>query len=319
MERAKRIIKSNPFILTLLLLLVIVVFGVQNNKFLVVSNLVQYLNSGVVLGFLTFGLAATIITGNFDYSIGSMCGFGTVLLSQFITMSIPLVFTLALTAIILACFGMFNGFLVGYLRIPGMLATLGTSSLYYGIGLIFTGGQAISVMGLPGASAFEFFGKSDMGTLPFGMVMLAIVFAASAVLLKSTCWGRRIYLIGENVDAARFAGINYKRDILLAHVYSAIMCFFGAVVLGSRMASGRADVGSPYVLEAVSAAVFGGISIKGGEGTLAGALLGVLIFSVMTSGFTMINLSQYYRQVVTGALLIIVLVIRNYKTIFARA
>ncbi len=319
MERAKKIVKSNAFVLLLLMLAVIIVFGSLNHKFFIPANIAQYLNSGVVLGFLAFGLSATIISGNFDFSIGAMCGFGTVIIAQFMTMGMPVGLALLLSLLILVLFGAFNGLLVGVLKIPGMLATLGTSSLYYGIALAMTGGQAISVMGIEGSEIYQFFGKSDMGTLPFGMIMLAIVFVISLLLLNYSRWGRRLYLIGSSNEAARFAGINIKKDVLLAHVYSAIMCFLGAIVLGARMASGRADVGDPYVLDAVSAAVFGGVSIKGGEGGITGALLGVLIFSLLTSGFTMINMSQYYRQVVTGALLIIVLFFRNYKEIFNKS
>jgi ribose/xylose/arabinose/galactoside ABC-type transport system permease subunit len=287
-----------------------------NNRFFLPRNIAQYLNSGVALGFLTFGISATIITGNFDFSIGAMCGFGTVAIAQFMTMGIPLVPALLLALSILILFGVLNGFLVGFLEIPGMLATLGTSSLYYGIALILTGGQAIGAMGLKDSEAYIFFGKSDLGTLPFGMIMLLAVFILSLILFNYSTWGRQLYLVGVSYKASRFSGINNKKVVLTAHVYSAIMCFLAALVLGSRMASGRADVGQPYVLEAVSAAVFGGISIKGGEGTITGAILGVLIFSLITSGFTMINMSQYYRQILTGVLLIIVLVIRNHKEIF---
>ncbi|MDR2049012.1 MAG: ABC transporter permease [Treponema sp.] len=315
MNRIKTILRSNSFILVILLIAILIFFGLLNNRFFLPQNVVQYLNSGIVLGFLTFGLSATIITGNFDFSIGAMCGFGTVIIARFMMMDIPIVLSLFLAFCILVIFGCINGFLAGYMQIPGMLATLGTSSLYYGIGLVLTGGQAISVIGLENSDTYTFFGKSDLGTLPFGMMLLLLVFIVSAILLNRSKWGRRLYLTGISYKAARFSGINTKWIVLTAHVYSAMMCFLGALILGSRMASGRADVGQPYVLEAVSAAVFGGISIKGGEGTITGAILGVLIFSLLTSGFTMINMSQYYRQIVTGILLIVVLVIRNYGEI----
>lgn len=319
MKKVVNLVKTNEFILVLLLVAIIFVFGSLNHKFLIPKNIVQYLNSSVILGLLTFGLAATIITANFDFSIGAMCGFGTVAIAQLITWGFPLAVALLVTLILLVGFGALNGYIVGYLRIPGMLATLGTSSIYYGIALVFTGGQAISVMNSSSEEAYRFFGKSDIGKIPFGMVLLAVVFIISYLLLHHTRFGRRLFLIGENPEAAKFSGIDQKRDIFLAHIFSAVMCFLGAVILGSKMASGRADVGSPFVLEAVSAAVFGGISIKGGKGSLIGALLGVLIFALLTSGFTMIGLSQYYRQVTTGLLLIIVLLSRNFRVIFNKS
>ena len=93
------------------------------------------------------------------------------------------------------------------------------------------------------------------------------------------------------------------------------MCFFGAVILGSRMASGRADIAESYGLQSITAAVFGGVSMKGGSGSIVGVLMGVLIFTLLTSGFTMIDLSQFYKQVATGVLLILVLILRNYRAI----
>jgi ribose/xylose/arabinose/galactoside ABC-type transport system permease subunit len=315
MDRVKKTVKTNSFVLLVLMFILIAVFGSFNNRFLILANIVQYLNSGVVLGFLTFGLSATIISGNFDFSIGAMCGFGTVIIAKFMTMGIPMIAAFLLALGILLVFGALNGFLAGFLQIPGMLVTLGTSSLYYGIALVLTGGQAISVMGLEESDAYRFFGRSDIGTVPFGIIMLAVVFILSVILLTCSSWGRHLYLIGASYKAAYFTGIHNKRVVLTAHIYSAGMCFLAALILGSRMASGRADVGQPYVLEAVSAAVFGGINIKGGEGSITGALMGVLIFSLMTSGFTMINMSQYYRQILTGILLIVVLFLRNYKEI----
>ncbi len=305
---------SGNIMLLLLILIIIAFFGSVDPQFFRVPNLVQYLNSGVVLGFLTFGLSATIITGNFDYSIGAMTSFGTVILALFMSNGMSMVLALGLTFVLMLLLGAINGVVVGYLKIPGMLGTLGTSSLIYGISLVLTKGQAIGANNEP----YLFFGKSDLGTLPFGLILLVIAFVASMLFLHKTKAGRRIYLVGTSPKAARFTGISYFKEVLIAHLYSSAMCFFGAVILGSKMASGRADVADTYVLQAVTAAVFGGISIKGGKGSISGALLGVIVFTLLTSGFTMINVSQFYRQVATGALLLIILFIRNFRIIFGK-
>ncbi len=294
-----------------LLVGVSLVFGRINPAFLRPVNLMQYINNGVVLAFLTFGLAATIISGNFDYSVGSMTGFGTVLLALLIRNGLPVAVAMVLSLVALLFFGVINGLLVGYMQIPGMLATLGTSSLIYGIALVLTKGQAIGA----NEQAYKYFGKSDLGTLPFGIVLLAVTLVLVSILLNRTRLGRNWYLIGTSREVARFTGIDYRRDILLVHVFSAAMCFLGALILGSRMASGRADIAEAYVLQAVTAAVFGGVSIKGGSGSIGSVLLGVMIFTLMTSGFTMINLSQYYKQVATGVLLIVILILRNFRMI----
>ncbi|NLD51794.1 MAG: ABC transporter permease [Clostridiales bacterium] len=306
----KKLLKSNGAGMLLLMVLVVGFFGALNPTFLRPVNLIQYINNGVVLAFLTFGLAATVISGNFDYSIGSMTGFGTVILALMLRNGVPLSLSLLLGFLILMLFGVLNGFIVGYLRVPGMLGTLGTSSLIYGIALVLTQGQAIGA----NSDIYKFFGKSDLGTLPFGIPLLAVVFVLSVILFDHTQTGRNWYFVGTSSEVARYTGIDPRRTVMYAHMYSAAMCFCGALVLGSRMASGRADIAEGYVLQAVTAAVFGGISIKGGHGRISGALLGVLIFTLLTSGFTMINLSQYYKQVSTGVLLVLILILRNYRS-----
>ena len=312
MKQLKKRLLTNNVGMFALLVLTIVIFGAFNHSFFKIVNLVQYINNGVVLAFLTFGLSATVISGNYDYSVGSMTGFGTVILALLLRSGVPLVLTLLISAVIMLAFGAFNGLLVGYLKVPGMLGTLGTSSLFYGIGLVLTEGQAIGA----NSDVYKFFGKSDLGTLPFGIILLAVVFVLSVILFNHTRMGRNWYLVGTSAEVARFTGIDPRREVLLAHMYSALMCFLGAVILGSRMASGRADIADGYGLQAITAAVFGGISIKGGSGTLGGALLGVMIFTLLKSGFNMIDISQFYVQVATGVLLIIVLILRNLKTIF---
>lgn len=312
MDRLKRFARSDVAAMVLLAALILGVFGALNPVFLRPVNLVQYVNNGVVLGFITIALSTSVIAGHFDYSVGAMTGFGTVFMALLLRGGMHVALALPLCLLSLLLFGALNGVIVGFLRVPGMLATLGTSSLIYGISLVLTQGQAIGA----NSEAYKVFGKSDLGTLPFGIVLLAVVFAASAVFLSRTRTGRRWYLIGASPESARFAGISYRKETLLVHVFSACMCFFGALILGSRMASGRADIAEGYVLQAVTAAVFGGISIKGGSGTIAGALLGVLTFTLLTSGFTMIGLSQFYKQVTTGALLVLVLLVRNRHAIF---
>ncbi len=310
----KKVFSGNS-VLVLLVIIIVLVFGAIDPQFIRAANLIQYLTSGVALGFLTFGLSATVITGNFDYSIGSMTSFGTVMMALLMSNGVAMIAALIITFLLLLMIGAVNGVVVGYLKIPGMLGTLGTSSVIYGTSLVLTKGQAIAADN----EAYLFFGKSDLGTLPFGLIFLFVVFVASMIFMHKTKTGRSIYLVGSSPKAAKFTGISYFKMVLTAHLYSAAMCFCGAVVLGSKMASGRADVADTYILQAVTAAVFGGISIKGGKGSIGGALLGVIIFTLLTSGFTMINVSQFYRQVATGILLLIILFIRNFRIIFAKS
>jgi ribose/xylose/arabinose/galactoside ABC-type transport system permease subunit len=215
-----------------------------------------------------------------------------------------------LVFLLLTLCGLLNGSLIGFLKINPILVTLGTSSAFTGLAMVFSEGKAIS--GLP--EDFLIFGHYHVGVIPYQALILLIILVLSVVLLNFTQWGRRVYLIGSNPEIARFAGINCGFNIMLVYVYSAVLAFFAALILTSRLATGRADLGNVYLLQSVSAAVFGGIGIYGGTGNVFGAVLGVAIFAIISNGFNMLDFSQYSQQILIGCILITVLAYRMWRT-----
>jgi len=302
---------KNESVLAVIFIALFAFFSLASKNFLTLSNVMNLFSQMVTLALLTIGMAASMISGGMDLSIGATCSMCTVLCATFVgTMGMHTVPALIITLLIALVCGAFNGFLIGYCKINSMLVTLGTQSLFTGVGLVISKGVTVSIP----LDRFALFGRTRLfGFLPVEVIILLIGIALAVLVFNYLIPGRRIYLIGANPQVARFAGINIAANIVLTYMFSAAFAFLGAIVLASRVASGRADVAAALVLKSVSAAVFGGVSTLGGIGTLAGAILGVAVIQVITNGMDMMNLSTYLQQISIGAMLLIVLAFRHRR------
>ena len=301
----------NETILAMIFLVLFVFFSFASRNFFKLSNVMNLFSQMVTLAFLTLGMAASMISGGMDLSIGAICSMCTVLCATFVgRLGMPTASALLITLLITVACGLFNGFMIGYCKINAMLVTLGTQSLYTGIGLVISQGVTVPIP----LDRFALFGRTRLfGFFPVEILILICGIVAAVLVFSFLIPGRRIYLIGANPQVARFAGINIASNILVTYVFSAVCAFLGAIVLASRVASGRADVAAALVLKSVSAAVFGGVSTLGGIGTMAGAILGVAVIQIVTNGMDMMNFSTYLQQISIGAMLLIVLAFRHRK------
>ena len=309
--KLKKSKSKNEIVLVLVFVALYIVFAFLGNNFLSLTSNMNLLSQMVELGLLTIGMAASMLSGGMDLSLAAICSLNTVFLAHFIGnmgMSGPV--AVLLTFCIAIVCGCFNGFLVGYLKINSMLATLGTQSLYAGIGLVLSNGVTISIPN----TMFALFGRTKLfGFFPFQIFLWVFAIVLAVLLFSYMITGRRIYLIGANNEVARFAGINLRKNLFVTYVFSAIMAFLASLVFASKISAGRADVADPLMLKTVCASVFGGVSSLGGIGSMAGAMLGVAVITIITNGLNMMNASSYLQQVVIGALLLIVLAFRHAK------
>ena len=303
---------KNESVLAAIFIVLFIIFSFASKNFFKLSNIMNLFAQMATLALLTLGMAASMISGGMDLSIGAVCSMCTVLCATFIgTMNMNIPLALLITLVIAVACGLFNGFLIGYCKINSMLVTLGTQSLFTGIGLVISKGQTVPIP----TDRFALFGRTKIfGFLPVDILVIILGFVLAVLIFSYLIPGRRIYLIGANTEVARFAGINISLNIMLTYVVCAVYAFLGAIVLASRVASGRADVASALVLKSVSAAVFGGVSTLGGIGSMAGAMLGVLVIQIITNGMDMMNFSTYIQQISIGVVLLVVLAFRHRKT-----
>ena len=303
---------KNESVLAAIFIVLFIVFSFASKNFFKLSNIMNLFAQMATLSLLTLGMAASMVSGGMDLSVGAICSMCTVLCATFIgTMNMNIPLALLITLVIAVICGLFNGFLIGYCKINSMLVTLGTQSLFTGIGLVISKGQTVPIP----TDRFALFGRTKIfGFLPVDILVIIFGFVLAVLIFSYLIPGRRIYLIGANTEVARFAGINISLNIMLTYVVCAVYAFLGAIVLASRVASGRADVASALVLKSVSAAVFGGVSTLGGIGTMAGAMLGVMVIQIITNGMDMMNFSTYIQQISIGVVLLVVLAFRHRKS-----
>lgn len=309
--KLKQAKNKNEIVLALIFILIFLVFSLISKHFFTLTNVMGLFSQMVELGLLTLAMAASVLSGGMDLSISAICSLCTVMLGIFIGRAgMPNAVAVLLTLVIALLCGAFNGFLVGYLKVNSMLATLGTQSLFAGIGLVVSNGVTVSIPN----TTFALFGRTKLfGFFPLQILLLLLAIVAAVLVFNYLIVGRRIYLIGSSLEVARFSGINLRKNLFITYMFSAVMAFVASLVFASKISSGRADVADGLLLKTVSASVFGGVSTLGGIGTIGGAMLGVAVITIISNGLDMINASSYLQQVVIGALLLIVLAFRHAK------
>lgn len=285
-----------------------------------------------IIGIISLGVTQVIIMGGIDLSSGSVVGATAMIVMSFAQTAIvngkanpkgfwdpelyPFMYDLPIIvpiAVGLACgaiAGVINGLLVAYTRIPPFIATLGMMVSARGVSRWWTNGQPIS---FPTESYGEVANGDILGNLTFGLLSWdgqnpAVVFIFLAalfyVLMRYTVYGKRTYAIGSNEAAARMSGIAVDRHKVLVYTIAAMLAGISTILLTSKNLTAQAGMGMMYELDAIAMAVIGGVSLSGGRGSIVGTVLGAMIFSVIISGFTSIQLDAYYQDMVKGVIIV---------------
>ena len=283
------------------LVLLSAVLALSSPYFLTVSNIVNVLQQSAIIAIVAAGITFVIISGGIDLSVGSVLALAGLVMADALRagVALPVAISLALGVGILA--GCLNGLLVTLGRIPPFIATLGTMSAVRGLALMYTGGTPIS-----GFSAdFRALAAGGLFGVPAPVVvMLGVYLVAHAVLVRTKV-GRYAYAIGGNEEGARLSGINVTFHKTVVYAICGMLSGLAAVLLSARLNSAQPIAGTSYELDAIAAAVIGGTSLMGGEGTLAGTLIGALIMGVLRNGLNLLNVSSYLQQVAIGLVIII--------------
>ena len=209
-----------------------------------------------------------------------------------------------------ALVGLINGTLVAKTRIPPFIATLGTYTAIRGLALLYTGGRPISDL----TDAYNFIGQGDVFGLPVPIIILVVMATVTHILYAHTKFGKYIYAIGGNEQAARVSGIDSSRYKMLIYVYASFLAGLAGLVVSSRIGSGQPGLGVGYELDAIAAAVIGGTSLSaGGIGTVAGTIVGALIIGVLNNTLDLMNVSAYWQQIIKGCIIVGAVIIDQLK------
>jgi rhamnose transport system permease protein len=290
-------------ILVLALALELLIFTGIAPNFLTVGNFFEVVRLSVELGLLSLALTPIIITGGIDLSVGSMMGLAAVVFGASLASGSVGVPGAIVAALAVGCAGgALNAALITRLKIPPLIVTLGSFSMFRGIAEGITGG-AINYSGFP--ASFLYFGQGYVwGVVPAQFPLFAVVLAAYWILLHKSTIGRGIYAIGFNAAGARYAGIPVERRLGLVYLLAGVASSVAAIVYVSHIGQAKSDAGTGYELAAITAVVLGGASVFGGRGTVWGTVLGLFSISVLQNGLRIAALPSELTGVLTGGLLI---------------
>ena len=292
---------ANQLRMLLVLVGLVVIFSILSPNFLSTINFSAIGLTISVIGIICIGQSIALLTGDFDLSVGSVAGFCGIVVAQ-LTKSygmypLMFVFGVALGALI----GLVNGLLIAKARVNALITTLGMMTIFQGATFLVSNGFAVGV----NTPEFRFLGTTPIFGIPLPIVILVVLYVIFYFILRYTVFGRYVYSIGGNAEAARLSGINVDRIRVLVFVLLGVLSAFGGILLASRLGSAQTTAGNQYPLNSIGACVLGGIAISGGVGNLFGALIGVAIIGVLRSGLIMVNMPSYYQWVANGIVLIL--------------
>lgn len=294
--------------IVLIMILLFIISAVINPNFLKAQNLINILKQISVVTIIACGETMLIVSGMIDLSAGFLCTTSMCLSAGVLagTGSLPLS---VLTGIVIGCAcGWVNGFLITHFKLQPFIATLAMTYVLQGIVQIYTNGQTVS-----GVDKARWLGQGSILGIPVPVIVMFLMVAAVAVLMKKTKFGTSIYAIGGSEKAAVASGINTRRTKRLIFTLSGALTGLAGVVLMARLMAGMPGVGEGYEFDAITAVVVGGTSFLGGIGTVTGALIGSVIVGLINNILNLLHVSTQYQLIVKG-LLIAVAVIIDIKT-----
>jgi len=296
------------------LLLIVVVLSVLEPGFRTERNMWNVIRQVSFIGILAVGMTFVIMTAGIDLSVGSMLAFTGIVCASAAKGArgliaggtkddggIHVVYAVLAAVGLGILIGLIHGFLIGYLEIPAFIVTLGGLGVWRGATLVWSNGQPISSF----SSDFTFWGKGYVfDKVPVPVVIFLAFVVVAHIVLKYTKYGRWIYALGGNPEAARLSGLNARALTMSVYVISGFCAGVAAFLLTSRLNSAEQVAGQSYELQAIAAVVIGGTSLFGGEGGVLGTLIGALLIGVLNNGLVIMGVDSYYQPIVVGAIIV---------------
>ncbi len=291
----------------------LVIFPTTRSTFLTQKNVFNILRQNASNLFLATGMTMVIILGGIDLSVGSVIALsGCVAAGCVVNLGMPEIVAFLIAIGIGAVVGMANGLVICKTNIPPFIVTLASMNITKGIALVYTQGAPIRCM----TDAFKFPGAGYVGPVPTPVILMVIIFVLAVLLVNRTHFGRHIYAVGGNAQAARFSGINVSKVKFLVHTFIGVMAGIAGVVIASRLYSGQPTAGDGAEMDAIAAVVVGGTSMSGGSGRLGGTLIGVLIIGVLNNGLNLMGVDSNWQYIVKGFVILLAVYVdflRNRK------
>lgn len=295
------------------LIVIFIFLSCFSESFLSVNNILNLIRQASFNGMLALGATFVIMTGGIDLSVGSTLALTGVIAASFSIQSgaiqLPLGLAVLVGIIVGVIAGLANGLMVTYGKIPPFIATLVTQMVLRGAALVFSNGQPITGY----TSAYKWMGQGAVGRIPIPMILFLILIVVCALVLHYTKYGRHVYAVGGNPQAAKASGLRVSSITISTYVISGILAALAGIALSSRVNAASPIAGEGYEADAVAAAVMGGTSLAGGTGSIGGTVAGVFIIAMISNGLDMLNVSSYYQKIVKGIIIFIAVMLDRKK------
>jgi ribose transport system permease protein len=284
-----------------MLVAVCVLFAFLTPKFLTAANLMNVARQASINVVLAAGMTFVILTRGIDLAVGSVLGLAAVLAVQLSLLESWSWVAVPGSLMGGALVGAATGAAVAYGRLPPFIITLGTYTALRGAAYLAAGGTTV----INNELTFAWIGNDYLGPVPWLVIIAAVVVALSGFTLQRTVFGRDVYAVGGNPEAARLAGLNEPAILVGVYAISSTLAALGGVMSASRLYSANGQLGTGYELDAIAAVILGGTSFSGGVGTVLGTLCGALIIAVLNNGLTLLGLSFFWQLVVKGSVIVL--------------
>lgn len=307
--RVKRFFGDYGLILFFVIAFAFLAFNADN--FLTTTNLINVVRQSSIVGFLALGITFVMITSGIDLSVGSVVGLSGVAAAMVASNPdmgwlLPVIVALAVGLVV----GAINSSLIIAGAILPFLATLAMMTVGRSAALIATDGRPVTGVN----SQFEWLGAGKIGWLPVPVLIFFTVALIFHVILSKTQFGRHVYAVGSNEEAAQKVGINTKRVLLGVYLISGGLAALAGIILTARVNGADPLAGTGYELQAISAVVIGGTSLFGGIGSIRGTVLGVLLIGIVMNGLNLLNVSSYYQQAAQGLILVAAVLLNRWRS-----
>jgi ribose transport system permease protein len=297
-------IKLNTQTVVLLVAIVMwMLLGVGSKNFLTGNNIQNIMRQMAIQGVLGVAEVMVILTAGIDLSVGSLVAFVNITMSQMLTaeMALPIPIIVFICLLLSAMVGLINGIMVFDFRLPPFIATLGMMTILRGVLLLMSGGS--NIFGLPRSVAN--FASSNLLGIPYLFWVLIFVAVGVEITLRRTSFGRYVYALGSNPEAARLSGVNTRFVTYGVYTLASFLVGIAGIMETSRLWMGVPSTGTGYELDAIAAAVLGGTSLMGAEGTPAGAFIGALIMTTIYNGAVLLRVNPFWTRILVGIILVI--------------
>jgi inositol transport system permease protein len=299
---------------TIFLIVLMALFAVAEPRFLSSINLFNVMRQVSITGLLALSMTFVILTAGIDLSVGSLLAFSGLVAAAVAKGGLASRFTVgasgvgygwglaALAAIVVGILcGYVQGVAVTRLKVPPFVVTLGGMSAFRGAALVFSGGGPISGF----EPSFTWWGQGKIGPVPVPVIIFLAFAAVAHITLRYTRYGRQVYAVGGNPEAARLSGLNVRRIIASVYVISGFFCGLASFVLAARLNSAEAVAGTGYELTVIASVVIGGTSLFGGSGTILGTVVGTILIGVLLNGLILMDVSSYIQQIIIGIIIVL--------------